>query len=197
MDIGKVGNNVINMVDHNSTQKKAQEQTVPQSDVILDLHTDKSEKNQELVTYTNPMNATNKQLWEQYSKFTNKQIGKQLGSIKSYIQGFMDGSPNKIVDVEELENMLWEKYGIDGDLNPVHVKDGGKYSAENLSDTFVQFAKNLSGGDSSKADLLLDAVKKGFEIAKEAWGGELPEISQQTYDLTVEKFDAWKNEDAE
>ena len=39
-----------------------------------------------------------------------------------------------------------------------------------------------------------EAFKKGFKQAEETWGGELPEISQKTYDAVLEKFDAWANE---
>lgn len=73
------------------------------------------------------------------------------------------------------------------------VAEGGYWSAEATSDRFLDFAKALSGGDSSKADLLLDAFKEGYAAATEAWGGELPEISKNTYDMTLKKFDAWKN----
>ena len=193
MSIGKVNNNVKNIADYQATQKKIQEKA-PQPDTASDVFAKKSAKDQKLYTYLNPKNATNAQLWEQYSKFANKHIGKQLGSVKSYIQGFIDGTGNNPLDFEKLEDMLFERYGLDADLDPANVEEGGKYSAENLSDTLVQFAKNLSGGDVAKADMLLDAVKKGFEIAERAWGGELPEISQRTYDLTIEKFKAWKSE---
>ena len=36
-----------------------------------------------------------------------------------------------------------------------------------------------------------EAFKKGFEQAKKTWGGELPEISQKTYEATMKKFDEW------
>ena len=51
--------------------------------------------------------------------------------------------------------------------------------------------------DPDKADEMLEAFKKGYKQAEEAWGGELPEISQKTYDAVLEKFDAWKKEAAE
>ena len=44
---------------------------------------------------------------------------------------------------------------------------------------------------------MLEAFKKGYKQAEEAWGGEVPEISQKTYDAVLEKFDAWKKEAAE
>ncbi len=191
MDISKTGNNIIKITDYNAAQKREKEEK-PQSDTATDTYSSKSEKNEKIFTYSNPRNMTNTQLWEKFSQFTNKHVAKQIGSMKAYIEGFIDGSQGQI-DVSELEDKLLEKYGLDADLDPANVEEGGIYSAENLSDTLVQFAKSISGNDVSKADLLLDAVKKGFEIAERAWGGELPEISQRTYDLTMEKFDAWKN----
>lgn len=191
MDISKIGSNVAKTTDYSSSQKKAQEEK-PQADTATDTYSSKSEKSEKVFTYSNTKNMTNAQLWEKFSQFTDKQVGKQIGSMKVYIQGFIDGSKGQI-DVRELENKLFEEYGLDAQLDPANVEEGGMYSAENLSDTLLQFAKAISGNDSSKADMLLDAVKKGFEIAQRMWGGELPEISQRTYDLTIEKFEAWKN----
>lgn len=74
------------------------------------------------------------------------------------------------------------------------IAEDGYWGVEQTSERILEFAKALSGGDASKADLLLDAFKKGFEEATGAWGKELPEISQKTYDAVVEKFEAWKNE---
>ena len=40
-----------------------------------------------------------------------------------------------------------------------------------------------------------DAFIKGFKDATKAWGKELPELSQKTYDKVMEKFDAWANDE--
>lgn len=66
----------------------------------------------------------------------------------------------------------------------------GELGIEKTSDRIVDFAIALSGGDKEKAGLLRDAIAKGFEEAEKALG-ELPEISKQTYDRVMEKFDAW------
>ena len=55
-----------------------------------------------------------------------------------------------------------------------------------LQTVFFDFAKALSGNDPEKADLLLDAFKKGFKEATKSWGQDLPDISQRTYDAVVE-----------
>ena len=75
------------------------------------------------------------------------------------------------------------------------IDDGGEYRAEHVSDRIVQFAKAISGGDKSKIDILKTAIDKGFGEAKQAIGQELPDVSQQTYKLVMDKLDAWANED--
>ena len=77
------------------------------------------------------------------------------------------------------------------------VSEDGYYGVEQTSDRILQFAQALSGGDSSKASELLDAFKKGFEQATKAWGKELPEISQKTYEAVEKKFNDWMNEETE
>ena len=73
------------------------------------------------------------------------------------------------------------------------ISEDGYWGVKQTSDRILDFAKALSGNDSSKADPLLDAFKKGFEEATKTWGKDLPDISKQTYDAVVEKFDKWKN----
>lgn len=73
------------------------------------------------------------------------------------------------------------------------IAEDGYWGVEQTSDRILDFAKALSGNDPEKADLLLDAFKKGFKEATKTWGKELPDISQRTYDAVVEKFDTWKN----
>lgn len=73
------------------------------------------------------------------------------------------------------------------------IAEDGYWGVEQTSERILDFAKALSGNDPEKADLLLDAFKEGFKQATGAWGEELPEISQKTFDAVVEKFDAWKN----
>ena len=73
------------------------------------------------------------------------------------------------------------------------IADDGYWGGDQPSDRSLDFAKALSGNDPEKADLLLDAYKKGFKEATKSWGQDLPDISQRTYDAVVEKFNKWKN----
>jgi CHAT domain-containing protein len=70
----------------------------------------------------------------------------------------------------------------------------GPLGAEAVSQRLVDFAIAISGGDKSKADTLRSAIEQGFKEAEKILG-ELPEISKETYKLTMEKFDAWVNEE--
>lgn len=73
------------------------------------------------------------------------------------------------------------------------IADDGYWGVDQTPDRILDFAKALSGNDPEKADLLLDAFKKGFKEATKSWGQDLPDISQRTYDAVVEKFNKWKN----
>lgn len=73
------------------------------------------------------------------------------------------------------------------------IAEDGYWGVEQTSDRILDFAKALSGNDPDKADMLLEAFKKGFEQATGTWGDKLPDISQRTYDAVVEKFENWKN----
>lgn len=74
------------------------------------------------------------------------------------------------------------------------ISENGYWGVNKTSERMLEFAKTLSGGDPSKIETLREAFKQGFEKAKEAFGGELPEISQKTYDKVMEGFDAWAAE---
>ena len=73
------------------------------------------------------------------------------------------------------------------------IADDGYWGVEQTSDRLVSFAKALSGGDPSKAEELMAAVKKGFKQATKTWGDELPDLCKRTLDATMEKMEKWKN----
>lgn len=73
------------------------------------------------------------------------------------------------------------------------VSEDGYWGVEQTSDRLVAMAQALSGGDSSKADELIAAVKKGFDEATEAWGEELPDICRKTIDTAVNKLEQWRD----
>lgn len=74
------------------------------------------------------------------------------------------------------------------------ISEGGEWSAESVANRIVDMAKALSGGDSSKMELLSNAIQKGFDSAAQSWGDSMPAITQETYDLVMQGFSEWESE---
>lgn len=68
------------------------------------------------------------------------------------------------------------------------------FGVEQTSDRIVNFALSLAGGDVDKLDKIKDGVEHGFQEALKAFNGTLPDISYQTFDVVMQKLDAWANE---
>lgn len=73
------------------------------------------------------------------------------------------------------------------------ISEDGYWGVKQTSERILDFAKALTGGDSSKAEEMRDAIKKGFDAAAKLWGDELPEISKKTYEAVMKGIDDWKN----
>jgi hypothetical protein len=71
------------------------------------------------------------------------------------------------------------------------VADDGYFGVEQTSDRIFQFAVGIAGGDPSRIDAIKEGIDNGFNEALKAFGGELPDISYDTYDAVMEKLDNW------
>ena len=69
------------------------------------------------------------------------------------------------------------------------IAEDGYWGVKQTSDRIISFATALTGGDPDKIEEMREAFKKGYEKAEKTWGGKLPDISQQTYDAVMKKFD--------
>lgn len=76
------------------------------------------------------------------------------------------------------------------------ISEDGYWGVKQTSERIFDFAVALSGGDKDKMEEMLEAFEEGFKQATAAWGKELPDISQQTYDAVQEKFAEYFNESA-
>lgn len=170
-----------------SSTSATSKQEEPKTPVIQDEYIPGQEEKK--VTYKNPkvdtaalqkVKAESERSYQQLRELVRQMLEKQ-GMTFQDIVGFGEDIP-----VDE-ETRVAAQAMIEGD---------GPYSPESVSNRLVDFAKAISGGDKSKIELLTGAIEKGFEEAAKAWGGELPEISQKTYDLVKEKLAAWAAEDA-
>ena len=123
----------------------------------------------------------------------------RVNQMQELVRKMMQGQGNALAQSDDIWSFL-----ASGDYTVTEaaklqaqedISENGYWGVEQTSQRILDFAKALSGGDVSKAYLLLDAFKKGYEEATGAWGKELPEISKKTYEAVEEKFAAWKNED--
>lgn len=73
------------------------------------------------------------------------------------------------------------------------ISENGYWGVNKTSDRLVSMAIALSGGDTDKADKMMNAIQKGFDQATKAWGEELPEICKKTLEATKQKMNDWKN----
>ena len=74
------------------------------------------------------------------------------------------------------------------------ISEYGYWGVKQTSDIIIDFANALTGGDPDKIEDMRSAFEKGFKKAAKTWGGDLPDISQRTYDAVMEKFDKMAEE---
>lgn len=74
------------------------------------------------------------------------------------------------------------------------IAEDGYWGVKQTSERIFQLAVTNAGNDPAKLDQIKAAVEKGFDMAKEALGGTLPEISMNTFEAVMEKFDSWTAE---
>lgn len=78
------------------------------------------------------------------------------------------------------------------------ISDGGYWSVDSVAGRIMDMAKLLANGDSSKFETLKNAVIKGFNGAAKKMGhsslSEMPDITNQTYDEVMKRFDKWSDE---
>ncbi len=122
---------------------------------------------------------------------TKDSIQKQTNGARGFIASKMIFNEDGSVEISGEFSFKFSAEEVEQATND--LGEDGYWGVEQTSKRLLDFAKALSHDDPSKGDLLLDAVKRGFEAAKKMFGGELPEISQKTYDRTMELFDEWMN----
>ncbi|WP_410497632.1 hypothetical protein [Chitinibacter sp. S2-10] len=74
------------------------------------------------------------------------------------------------------------------------ISEDGEWGVRKVAERILSFAKFAIGDDPNNLAKIREAVQVGFDEAREILGGELPEISQQTYDTIMAEFDRWEKE---
>ena len=74
------------------------------------------------------------------------------------------------------------------------ISEDGYWGVKQTSDRIFKMAVALSGGDEEQMEKMTSAFEKGYEQATKAWGRELPEISKQTREAVLNRFDEYKKQ---
>jgi hypothetical protein len=89
-----------------------------------------------------------------------------------------------------LESIM-KSYGLD------YIESDGSedfWGAEKTANRILDFAKSLAGNDPDNFKKVKDAFEKGFGECSGIWGGDLPDVCNQTAELVRKGFDDWEKE---
>ena len=148
--------------------------------VVYETSSKRDDKSNKIKDYSSVVATMKKELStknEQLQNLVTKLLGKQAGKYTKLADLFKDIQADPAT-IEQAQK---------------DIADDGYWGVEQTSDRLVSMAQALSGGDTSKADTLIAAIKKGFDEATEAWGDKLPDICQKTIDAAVKKMEAWRD----
>ncbi len=121
---------------------------------------------------------------QQLLDIVQKMMGKQA---KSY----------GIANVDNDDDSIW-KFLAKGDFTvdaatkaqaQEDISENGYWGVNQTSSRILDFAKALAGDDPDKLEQMRSAFEKGYKQAEKTWGGELPDISKQTFDAVMKGFD--------
>lgn len=164
-----------------------------------DKEVKKSEKDEKAVVYEK---GDVEEKVGQY-KIDQEKIDKIKGEFNQNVNAFREMVREMFekqgINVEELIKRLEDGEVIELEIDQEvidkakeNVSEDGYFGVEKTAKRILDFAKAISGGNPEKIQLLKDAFIEGFEEAKEIFGGELPEISEKTYEKVMEGFDEWE-----
>lgn len=170
-------------VKKENTQKKAETSTASDVGVVYEKSAEASKN----------YKADNSAIIQRMKADTEQ----RTSQLRSLVEQMMSKQGVKIGQADDMWSFLAKgDFTVSASVKAqaqADIAEDGYWGVEQTSDRILEFAKALTNGDPEKADEMLEAFKKGFKQATEAWGKKLPDISSRTYDAVVEKFEKWKN----
>lgn len=149
---------------------------------------------------------TSKAIYTQNTDLVNKlkaDAEQKTASFRKMVETMLLKQGNVSVNADNMWKLLAKgDFTVDkatAEAAQAEIAEDGYWGVEQTSDRILSFAEALTGGDPEKMEEMRDAFIKGFKQATGAWGKELPDISQKTYDAVMKKFDNYgkDEEDAE
>lgn len=184
MSVNSVGNDYVNNTATNYTSAAAATNEKEKTEIKAAEQTSETKKQQ-----TESYKPDLDKIKEMKANLKSNMLAfKQMVFAQAKSQGQVAGAAN---GSNQLMDMLKGIAGMTQEEAQAAVSEDGEWGVNATATRILDFAKALSGGDPAKIDLLRDAVNKGFAAAGKVWGGELPEISNQTLQKVMEGFDEW------
>lgn len=122
----------------------------------------------------------------------------RIAQMRSLVEKMMTGQANTYGKANDIWSFLRSgNYTVDPATKAqaqADIAEDGYWGVNQTSDRIIDFAKALTGGDPDKIEDMRAAFEKGFKKAGKTWGGDLPDISQRTYDAVMKKFDQMAEE---
>ena len=116
----------------------------------------------------------------------------RLDNFRKLIQSMISGQANEVnLTIAGMDLSVSE---ADSAAALEAISEGGEYSVDAVADRIMDMAMALAGDDPSKIEELRTAVQKGFTGAAEMLGmdyDDMPDITKQTFDTVMERFDTW------
>lgn len=155
-----------------------------------------SNQNEKKAIYGKPTGAANTETIARLKAESDR----AYGHLKDMVRQMLEKQGLTFQDLEGMSEEALGEIKVDEATRTeaaALIGEGGEWSPEAVSDRILEFAKAVSGEDKSKLSMLRGAIEDGFKEAEKAFGGKLPDISKTTYDLVMQKLDAWEKGDAQ
>lgn len=163
-----------------TTAAKAENKPVEDSGVIYE----RSEQTTATKKYTPDVNMIQK---------LKADADARTAQLRSLVEQMMSKQTNAYGQANDIWKFLASgNYKVDPATKAqaqADIAEDGYWGVEATSSRIIDFATALTGGDPDKIEEMREAFKKGYAMAEEKWGGELPDISKRTYDAVMKKFD--------
>ena len=165
--------------------------------VSTDSKSNTSTANDTGVIYEKSKNTSSKGIYakEDVVKRLKADADARTSQLRSLVEKMMSQQGVKIGQADDMWKFLaGGNYTVTPEVKAqaqADIAEDGYWGVNQTSDRIIEFAKALVGDDPEKAESMRAAFEKGFKAATKAWGKELPDISQKTYDAVMQKFDEW------
>ena len=108
-------------------------------------------------------------------------------SMKALVEKTLGVQVGKSMTADEMADVL--QLGKTPEEAAAAISEDGAWGVNAVATRLMDMAIQLSGGDVSKAEMLREAVQKGFEQVGAL--EDLPEVCQETYAEVMKRFDYW------